>query len=66
MAAQISRRMEVSKHGSMLAFAGRDYGSGSLIGMTTYMNVDAVNKRLKIGSTWNAALSQPNGTNRQS
>jgi RimJ/RimL family protein N-acetyltransferase len=47
--------------GSMLPFAVRRAGPerpGKLVGMTTYMNVDAVNKRLEIGSTWTARSAQ--------
>jgi len=29
-----------------------DTASGKAVGMTTYMNIDAVNRRLEIGSTW--------------
>ena len=36
----------------MLPFAVIDLASGKAVGMTTYMNVDAVNKRVEIGSTW--------------
>jgi RimJ/RimL family protein N-acetyltransferase len=34
-----------------------------LIGMTTYMNIDAATPRVEIGSTWNAASSHGTGTN---
>jgi len=36
---------------------------GKVIGMTTYMNIDAGMPRLEIGSTWNAASAQGTGTN---
>jgi RimJ/RimL family protein N-acetyltransferase len=32
--------------------------SGKVVGMTTYMNIDALNKRVEIGSTWYAAAVQ--------
>jgi RimJ/RimL family protein N-acetyltransferase len=34
--------------------------------MTTYMNADAGNRRVEIGSTWNRASAQRTGTNTES
>jgi len=36
---------------------------GKLIGMTTYMNIDAPNRRLEIGSTWYAKSVQRSAIN---
>ena len=36
----------------MLPFTVIDNATGRPAGMTTYMHIDAVNKRLEIGSTW--------------
>ena len=36
---------------------------GKVIGMTTYMNIDAATPRVEIGSTWNAASSHGSGSN---
>ena len=36
----------------VLAFAIIEKASGKAVGMTTYMNIDGVNKRVEIGSTW--------------
>lgn len=52
MEAEITRRRGLQTSGSMLPFAAVDPASGKAVGMTTYMNVDAVNKRVEIGSTW--------------
>jgi RimJ/RimL family protein N-acetyltransferase len=58
MGAEIDRRLGLQAAGSMLPFAvidgagGPGSGSGRAVGMTTYMNVDAVSKRVEIGSTW--------------
>ncbi len=52
MEAEITRRRDLQAAGSMLPFAVIDLASGKAVGMTTYMNVDAVNKRVEIGSTW--------------
>jgi RimJ/RimL family protein N-acetyltransferase len=51
MAAEIERRLGLQKVGSMLPFAVLD-ASGKAVGMTTFMNIDAANRRVEIGSTW--------------
>ena len=48
MAAEIARRLDLQTRGTMLPFTSFD-SSGRIAGMTTYMNVDAVHKRLEIG-----------------
>lgn len=50
MGAEIARRLNLQKAGSMLPFTVML--NGKPVGMTTYMNVDAANKRVEIGSTW--------------
>ena len=56
MADEISRRLSLHQQGSMLPFIVlRD---GKAVGMTTYMNIDAPNKRVEIGSTWYRANVQ--------
>ena len=57
MSAEIARRLDLQARGSMLPFTTRDT-NGLVVGMTTFMNVDAVNKRVEIGSTWTAASTQ--------
>jgi RimJ/RimL family protein N-acetyltransferase len=64
MGAEIERRLGLQAAASMLPFAVIDAGAGQgggrgvgravgrAVGMTTYMNVDAANKRVEIGSTW--------------
>ena len=51
MRQEIERRVGLQEKGTMLPFAVRD-ADGRFAGMTTYMNVDAANHRLEIGSTW--------------
>lgn len=46
--AEIDRRLAL---GTMQPFAILD-SSGRAVGMTTYMNADATNRRVEIGSTW--------------
>jgi RimJ/RimL family protein N-acetyltransferase len=38
---------------------------GKAVGMTTYMNIDPVNKRVEIGSTWYRKAVQRTGLNTQ-
>ena len=52
VADEIARRLSLREQGSMLPFAVIDRSSGRAVGMTTYMNIDAPNRRLEIGSTW--------------
>jgi RimJ/RimL family protein N-acetyltransferase len=56
MGEEIMRRLKLQDQGSMLPFAVMS--SGKAVGMTTYMNIDAPNKRLEIGSTWYRANVQ--------
>ena len=57
MAAEIERRLGLQTSGSMLPFTVFD-AAGRIVGMTTYMNIDAVNQRVEIGSTWYAGSAQ--------
>ncbi len=50
--AEIERRLLLQSQGSMLPFAVIDPATGEAVGMTTYMNIDAANRRLEIGATW--------------
>lgn len=52
MEAEIARRLNLRAQGGMLPFAVLDPDSGQGLGMTTYMNIDARNRRVEIGSTW--------------
>jgi RimJ/RimL family protein N-acetyltransferase len=52
MAAEINRRLDLQAKGSMCPFAVIDPAIGQAVGMTTYMNIDAANRRVEIGSTW--------------
>ncbi|MCZ4272351.1 GNAT family protein [Maritalea porphyrae] len=52
MESEITRRLKLMAHGSMMPFSIIDKTTGLVVGMTTFMNIDSVNKRLEIGSTW--------------
>ena len=64
MRKEIDRRLGLQAAGSMLPFTVFDAG-GSIAGMTTYMNVDAPNRRVEIGSTWYAKRVQRSAVNTQ-
>jgi N-acetyltransferase len=65
MRAEIDRRLGLQEKGAMLPFAVIDQASGRAVGMTTYMNVDAVHHRVEIGSTWYRAGVQRSSLNTQ-
>lgn len=52
MADEITRRLDLQAKGSMCPFAVIDPATNQAVGMTTYMNIDAANRRVEIGSTW--------------
>jgi RimJ/RimL family protein N-acetyltransferase len=62
MSAEIDRRLALQAAGSMLPFTVLAAG-GRIVGMTTYMNVDAIHKRVEIGSTWYARSVQRSPVN---
>jgi N-acetyltransferase len=59
---EIRRRLRLQEQGSMLPFAVFD-SAARFIGMTTFMNIDAANRRLEIGSTWYRTSAQRTGIN---
>ena len=61
---EIDRRLDLRAKGSMLPFTVFD-AEGRISGMTTYMNVDAANRRVEIGSTWYAVRVQRSALNTQ-
>jgi len=64
MTREIDRRLGLQATGSMLPFTVFD-ADGKIAGMTTYMNVDAANRRVEIGSTWYAKRVQRSAVNTQ-
>ena len=64
MGKEIDRRLALQAAGSMLPFTVFD-AEGRIAGMTTYMNVDAANRRVEIGSTWYAKRVQRSALNTQ-
>ncbi|MEC7258838.1 MAG: GNAT family protein, partial [Pseudomonadota bacterium] len=62
MAAEITRRLGLLEKGTMVPFTVMA-PDGRPVGMTTYMNIDHVNRRVEIGSTWYAKSVQRSGVN---
>jgi N-acetyltransferase len=58
----VEKALTAAAAGVALPFAVRD-AAGSVVGSTRYMNVDAANGRLEIGSTWYAARVQRTALN---
>lgn len=62
MAAEIERRLALQVAGSMLPLTVFD-AAGRVAGMTTYMHIDAVHRRVEIGSTWTRRSAQRSALN---
>ena len=63
MAAEIDRRLALQADGRMAPWAIVAAATGHAVGMTTFMNIDAANRRLEIGSTWLGREAQGTGIN---
>ena len=50
--AEIERRLKLEKLGSMAPFSVVELKRDKAVGMTTFMNMDPINRRVEIGSTW--------------
>ena len=50
--AEIERRLKLQKLGSMAPFSVVELKRDKAVGMTTFMNMDLLNRRVEIGSTW--------------
>jgi RimJ/RimL family protein N-acetyltransferase len=48
----VEKIFDEQKRGESVAFATVEQGSGQVIGSTRFMNIDRVNRRVEIGSTW--------------
>ena len=54
---EIGHRLEQQSKGTLLPFTVFD-AHGKIVGMTTYLNIEALHKRLEIGFTWTALSAQ--------
>ena len=59
----IDKALEEQERGESVVFATVEKSSGRVIGSTRYMNIDGVNRRVEIGSTWIAPDWQRTGVN---
>jgi N-acetyltransferase len=66
MRADIADKLARQAAGEVLPFTVRRTDTGAVVGMTTYLNVEADVPRLEIGSTWTAASAQRTGVNAES
>jgi RimJ/RimL family protein N-acetyltransferase len=63
MEKEIERRLDLQRRGTMLPFTVVEPRTGRIVGQTTFMNIDAQNRRVEIGSTWYAASAQRTAIN---
>ncbi len=63
MRAEIDRRNAIQAKGAMLPWAVRDLSRDKIVGMTTFMNIEADKPRVEIGSTWYARSVQRTALN---
>jgi len=61
--ADIERRLVLQARGSMLPFVVIENARQRIVGATSYMNIDADNRRVEIGGTWYAASAQRTAIN---
>ncbi len=54
---EIRNRLEKRSNGTLLPFTVFD-AMGKIVGMTTYLNIEALHRRLEIGFTWTALSAQ--------
>lgn len=59
----VARLLEEEKRGESIPFATVERSSGRVIGSTRFMNIDRVNRRVEIGSTWIAPAWQRTAVN---
>jgi RimJ/RimL family protein N-acetyltransferase len=63
MAAEVERRLRLRAGGSSPPFTVVERATDEPVGMTTYLNIDALNRRLEIGSTWYRGRTQRTALN---
>ncbi len=59
----IDKAFSEQQRGESVVFATVERSSGRVIGSTRFMNIDRVNRRVEIGSTWIAPAWQRTGVN---
>jgi RimJ/RimL family protein N-acetyltransferase len=66
MGEAVGRLLAQRESGSMMPFVVRRTDTGDTVGMTSFCNIDADNRRLEIGYTWYARSAQGTGVNAES
>jgi len=66
MTAEIDTRLARQAAGEMLPFTVRRTGTGAVLGMTSYLNMEPEVPRVEIGATWTARSAQRTGVNAES
>jgi RimJ/RimL family protein N-acetyltransferase len=66
MRADIADKLARQAAGEVLPFTVRRTDTGAVVGLTTYLNVEADVPRLEIGATWTALSAQRSGVNAES
>jgi len=59
----IDKAFEEQQRGESVVFATVEQSSGRVIGSTRFMNIDRINRRVEIGSTWIAPAWHRTGVN---
>jgi N-acetyltransferase len=59
----VDKAFDEQEHGQSVVFATAERDSGKVIGSTRFMNIDRVNRRVEIGSTWIAPAWQRTAVN---
>lgn len=52
MGAEIQRRLNLQNQGKMLPYTVIEKQTAQVLGMTSFMDIEAVHRRVEIGSTW--------------
>ena len=52
METEIQRRLDLQRSGKMLPYTVIEQHSAKVLGMTSFMNIEATHRRVEIGSTW--------------
>lgn len=59
----VDKALAEQERGESIVFATVERSSGRVIGSTRFMNIDCINRRVEIGSTWIAPAWQRTGVN---
>jgi RimJ/RimL family protein N-acetyltransferase len=63
MSAAVQHRLDLHATGQWVPWAVVSHDTGKAVGMTSYLNIRADNRKLEIGSTWLAKSTQRTGIN---